>query len=138
MPDTTTLRWKQDMAFEAELQGHRFVVDAAAEHGGRDRGPRPKPFVLTSLAGCTAMDVVSILGKMRVPFSAFTVEVGGELTDEHPKVYRKIHVTYRIRGDNVDRAKVERAVELSRTRYCGVSAMLAHVAEITHDIIIES
>jgi putative redox protein len=140
MADThaTTLTWMGDMAFEAEVQGHRMMLDAAAEHGGKNRGPRPKPLLLSALAGCTGMDVVSILKKMRVPFDAFHVEVRGELTDEHPKTYRRMHIVYRVRGDNIDRSKVERAVEMSRTSYCAVSAMLQRAAEITHEIVIET
>jgi len=133
----TKLTWKQGMAFEAELQGHRFTVDASDEHGGKNLGPRPKALVLTALAGCTGMDVVSILGKMRVAFDAFDVGVTGELTADHPKVYGKIHIVYRLKGKAIDRTKVERAVELSRTTYCGVSAMLKHTTEITHEIVIE-
>jgi putative redox protein len=134
----TKLTWKQGMAFEAELQGHHFGVDAATdEHGGQNLGPRPKALVLTALAGCTGMDVVSILSKMRVAFEAFDVSVEGELSAEHPKVYSKIHVVYRLKGKDIDRTKVERAVDLSRTKYCGVSAMLKHTANITHEIIIE-
>ncbi|MBN1960443.1 MAG: OsmC family protein [Deltaproteobacteria bacterium] len=132
------LTWKQDMAFAAELQGHQFMVDASSEHGGKDLGPRPKTLVLTALAGCTGMDVVAILKKMRVTFAAFEVKVSGELTENHPKVYDKIHVIYHLKGENIDRTKVERAVELSRTTYCGVFAMLAHTAKVTHDIIIDT
>lgn len=135
--NSTHLTWAGDMAFEVELQGHRFSVDASAEHGGKDRGPRPKPLVLSALAGCTGMDVVSMLNKMRVSFDAFEVEVSGELTDEHPKHYRAIHIVYRLRGADIDRAKVERAVELSQERYCGVSAMLRPTAELSHEIVIE-
>jgi len=133
----TKLTWTKGMSFEAELQGHRLTVDAVEEHGGKNLGPRPKALVLTALAGCTGMDVVSILNKMRVSFDAFGVDVTGELTANHPKVYGKIHIVYRLKGENVDRTKVERAVDLSRTTYCGVSAMLAHTAEITHEIVIE-
>jgi putative redox protein len=126
--------WKDEMAFDVEVSGHVITIDADAQFGGKDRGPRPKPLLLVSLAGCTAMDVVSLLKKMRVNFEDLTVNVGGELTDEHPKYYKKIHVTYIVKGQDIDKAKVEKAVILSQDRYCGVSAMLRQVSDLTHEI----
>lgn len=126
--------WKDEMAFDVEVSGHVITIDADAQFGGQDRGPRPKPLLLVSLAGCTAMDVVSLLKKMRVNFEDLTVNVGGVLTDEHPKYYKKIHVTYIVKGQDIDKAKVEKAVILSQDRYCGVSAMLRQVSDLTHEI----
>jgi len=134
MTEEIKCNWKQDMAFGVEINGHEITIDAVEQFGGKDRGPRPKPLLLASLAGCTAMDVVSLLKKMRVDFEDISVNVSGELTDEHPKYYKKIHVTYIIKGDNADTAKVEKAVILSQDRYCGVSAMLRKVSELTHEI----
>lgn len=125
------------MAFDVTLEGHTFGVDAAEEFGGRGHGPKPKALVLSALAGCTAMDVTAILKKMRVELESFGVDVSGELTDEHPKVYHQIHITYRFKGPDLDRSKLERAVELSQTRYCGVSKMLQGTAKITHEIRVE-
>jgi putative redox protein len=122
------------MAFDVEVDGHRLTVDAEGEFGGQDRGPRPKPLVLSALGGCTAMDVVSILKKMRVPFDNFAVGVDGVLAEGHPKVYRSIRLTYTFTGDSLDREKIERAVQLSQTRYCAVSAMLQFTTDITHEI----
>ena len=110
MSEQTRVIWKDGMAFDVELQGHRFTVDASSEFGGRDLGPRPKALLLPALAGCTAMDVVSILDKMRVRFDAFNVEVNGELSADHPKVFQTLHIVYRLRGEQIDRAKVEKAV----------------------------
>ncbi len=126
--------WKQDMAFEAEVNGFKIMLDAEPGVGGQNRGPRPKPLTLVSLAGCTGMDVISILKKMRVEPTYFNVGVEGELTEEHPKYYRKIKVIYELKGNDIELEKVEKAVNLSRDRYCGVFALLKEGAEITYEI----
>ena len=128
------MSWMPEMGFETDFQGHHLTIDAEEKFGGQNRGVRPKPLLLVSLAGCTGMDVVSILKKMRVPFKDLKVRVTGELTEEHPKYYHKLHLTYLIWGDNLDHAKVEKAVNLSQERYCGVTFMLKKAAEITHEI----
>lgn len=129
--------WKENMAFEAEVNGHKIMLDAADAVGGENRGPRPKALLLVGLAGCTSMDVVSILKKMRVEPEYFNVEVEGELTDEHPKYYHNIHIKYIFRGKDLPMAKLEKAINLSQDRYCGVSAMLNKSAKITHEIVVE-
>ncbi len=126
--------WKDGMTFEAEVNGFKLILDADESVGGRDLGPRPKPLTLVSLAGCTGMDVISILKKMRVEPDYFNVSVEGELTDEYPKYYHKIHTIYEFRGDNLPMEKLEKAVNLSQDRYCGVTAMLIKVAQMTHEI----
>ena len=127
---------KEGMNFIGDLDGHEIPIDAEAAVGGQDRGPRPKGLLLTSLAGCTAMDVISILRKMQHEPEEFSVEVEGDVTDEHPKVFKNIKITYRIKGD-VPREKAEKAVSLSLDRYCGVTAMLRKAAPIDFEIIIE-
>jgi putative redox protein len=123
------------MAFSTDLQGHEVVIDATIDHGGQNLGPRPKHLLLTSLAGCTGMDVVSLLRKMRVAFSDFSVAVTGELTDEQPKYYHTIMLEYKIKlANQEDQPKVEKAITLSKDRYCGVSAMLSKAAEIKYRI----
>jgi putative redox protein len=87
--ETVIANWLGNMAFEAEVNGHTLVLDAIPEVGGENRGPRPKPLMLAALAGCTAMDVISILKKMRVPVEKFNVRAQGDLTDEHPKHFHK-------------------------------------------------
>jgi putative redox protein len=134
MNHTSQVTWQDGMAFDVEVDGHRLTVDAEEEFGGKDRGPRPKPLLLSALGGCTAMDVVSMLKKMRVPFDSFSVMVDGVLAEEHPKVYRSIRLTYTFTGEALDRSKIERAVELSQTRYCGVTAMVQFTTDITHEI----
>jgi putative redox protein len=126
--------WKDKMAFEAEVNGHKIMLDAAEAVGGEDRGPRPKPLMLTALAGCTGMDVISILKKMRVEVEDFDVTVEGDLTDEHPKQYYKMNVIYTFKGKDLPLEKLKKAVSLSEERYCGVSALYRKVIEVTSEI----
>ncbi len=137
MEETVNIKWTDGMAFEAEVNDFKITIDAVENVGGRDLGPRPKPLTLVSLGGCTGMDVISILGKMRVKPDYFNVEVSGELTDEHPKYYHKIFIKYVFRGENLPMEKLEKAVTLSQDRYCGVSEMLRAKAELIHEIIVE-
>ncbi|RIJ50774.1 OsmC family peroxiredoxin [Maribellus luteus] len=133
------INWLEKMAFEAEVNGHKLILDAAEEVGGENRGPRPKPLLLTALAGCTGMDVVSILKKMRVELDNFDVIVEGDLTEEHPKQFYKMNVIYEFTGKDLSLEKLKKAVSLSEERYCGVSAMFKKAIEITTEIrIIES
>ena len=86
--------WSDEMTFETEVNGHAITIDADEMVGGRNLGPRPKPLILLALGGCTGMDVISILKKMRIEPESFNVSVEGEMTDEHPKYYHKIHIIY--------------------------------------------
>ncbi len=131
-------KWTKDMAFEADVNGFKIMMDADPAVGGQNSGPRPKPLTLVSLAGCTGMDVISILKKMRIEPEYFNISVEGELTEEHPKYYHKIHLIYELKGEGIDLEKVEKAVNLSKERYCGVSALLRHGADISHEIRILS
>ena len=132
-------RWLSNMAFETCIDGHKIIIDADPNVGGENRGPRPKAFMLASLGGCTAMDVISILKKMRVEVEKFNVITEGDLTDEHPRQYYKIHVIYEFTGKGLPIDKLQKAVSLSEERYCGVSAVYKKVIEMTSEIkIIES
>jgi putative redox protein len=132
------LNWKEEMSFAAEVNDHRIILDADEMVGGQNLGPRPKPLMLVALAGCTAMDVISILKKMKVEPEDFNVTVEGELTDEHPKIYHRIHVIYHFRGADLDPEKIEKAIHLSQDKYCGVSAMYREFATLTHEVRINS
>jgi putative redox protein len=132
----TALSWQGGMGFTVEQDGHTFTLDAAESSGGNDQGPRPKALLLTGLAGCTGMDVVSILKKMKVTDFAFSLQVDAEMTDEHPKIYKDAVLWYRFEGSNLPVDKIKRAVELSETRYCGVSAMLRQAMSISSKIVI--
>jgi putative redox protein len=130
-------RWLNKMTFESKVGDHTIILDADPKVGGNNKGTRPKPLILTSLAGCTGMDVVSLLNKMRVNFKDLEIDVKGELTSEHPKYYHKIHIIYKLKGKDIDRSKVEKAVQLSQDKYCGVLAMIRKAAEISFEIRIE-
>ena len=131
----TRAEHREGLSFEVELQGHKFMIDADEKVGGKDRGPRPKALLLSGLAGCTGMDVASILGKMRMPYDSFALEISAEHSDDHPVVYTGIHIRYIFTGKELDTAKIEKAITLSQEKYCGVTAMLGRTAEITYELI---
>ena len=130
----TKITWKQGLAFDVDLLGYTFKIDADEEFGGKGYGPVPKPLVLSALAGCTGMDVVAILNKMQIPFEGFQVEVDGELTSEHPKVYHSIRIQYKFEGPRLELEKIQKAIKLSLDKYCGVAAMLKKTAAITYEV----
>jgi len=129
------VKWTGAMAFEGHQDGFVIGLDADRDFGGQGRGPKPKTLLLTALGGCTAMDVVSILKKMQVELAGFEVQASGELTEDHPKVLKSIHLKYVFQGANLPLDKLQRAVGLSQDKYCGVSAMLAKACPITHEIV---
>ena len=135
--EVVSTRWLENMSFESEINGHKIIIDAKEEVGGQDRGPRPKPLMLAALGGCTSMDVVSILKKMRIELKSLNVIVEGELSEEHPKRFQKMHVIYEVEGDNLPMDKIEKAVSLSEEKYCGVSVVYREVMEITSEIRIK-
>ena len=116
---------------------HWIVMDGPREFGGSDAGIRPKELLLLALGGCTASDVIAILQKKRVPLEGIEIHLSAEQTEEHPQVFTKIHVEYVLRGDNIKAADVERAIELSETKYCSVNAMLRNSMAITRSYRIE-
>jgi putative redox protein len=125
------------MRFDGETgDGTRIVMDAMPEHGGTGAGPSPMQTVLMAMAGCTGMDVVSILRKMRAPLDALTISVSAERAAEHPKLFTKIHLRYEFSGQGLLREQVEKAVALSLEKYCSVAAMLGRSATVTHEIAI--
>ncbi len=132
----TRITWKQGMAFDAELDGFTIAMDADEKVGGQGRGPKPKGLTLVSLGGCTGMDVIAILRKMRQEVTRLEVVVDSTLAAEHPKKFDSITIRYEIDGDALDHEKVKRAVELSETRYCGVNASLAPGVPIRTVIVI--
>jgi putative redox protein len=133
--------WVGSMSFESDINGYRMQFDAEENFGGTGYGPRPKPVVLSALAACTGMDVVSILAKKQLKFDSFRISADGETRDEFPKYYKKIRLTYTFTGPGFKNneevmVKVNRAVRLSRDNYCAVSAMLKDSCEITDEIIL--
>lgn len=134
-----TADWLDGLAFSVEVLGHKIVIDTPVSAGGQNRGPSPKPLVLVALAGCTGMDVISILKKMRIPIEKFRLIVQGDLTSDHPKHYYKMHIIYEFTGKNLPPGKLQEAINLSQEKYCGVSATLKKALPITWEMkIIES
>jgi len=128
------VNWQKNLSFLAEVNNHKIVLDASEQVGGENKGPRPKPLLMAALAGCTGMDVVSILKKMRVELDDFNVYVEGDITEEHPKQFTSMHIVYEFKGKNLPEEKLQKAVDLSDERYCGVSAMFKKAIKITHEI----
>lgn len=129
--------WKGRLSFDGSAgSGFTLPMGGSKEHGGDDDGFRPIELLLVGLAGCTAMDVISILEKKRQDVTGFEVHVNGERAADHPKVFTDIVIEYVVTGRNIDPAAVERAVELSSTRYCSSHAMLEKAAKIESKITI--
>lgn len=136
MEHNVNTAWKGNMQFETEVSGHKFIMDAGPDMGGEDAGPRPKPMLLSALAGCTGMDVVSILKKMRVPIEGLNIKIAAQLTDEHPKHYSDLHIVYEFTGKDLPLDKLEKAVQMSQETYCGVSFMFRKAMKISFEIVI--
>lgn len=134
MKDSVKVSWIKNMAFEAEIDGHKITIDADVGVGGDNLGPKPKPLMLVALAGCTGMDVVSLMRKMKINFDKFNIRVDADLTEEHPKQYIRMHIIYEVFGKDLPYDKIQRAVELSQDKYCGVSATYRDVLELTYKI----
>lgn len=115
----TTTTWKHEHAFESKLESNTFQID-----GDKKEGPNPKALLLSAIAACSGIDVVDILGKQRVPFSKLEIDVETKQTEEHPRVFKDIHILYKIATDPANEDKVRKAIDLSLEKYCGVSAML--------------
>lgn len=137
MKETIKAEWLNDLSFEVEVDGHKLYMDTSQEHGGKNTGPRPKLMMMTALAGCTGMDVAAILKKMREDVEEFSVVVEGDVSEEHPKKFVGMKVIYRLKGKDLKRKNVEKAINLSSERYCGVSANYREAFDIAHEIIIE-
>lgn len=111
---------------------HWVMLDGPPDFGGSNAGIRPKELLLLSLAGCTGSDVASIMTKMREPYNRFEVHINGEIAQTHPKVYTKLHITYKIWGQGISETNLQKAIKLSTETYCAVSAMLSKAVDITH------
>ncbi len=136
MANKTIVEYTDGLAFQVDMDGHKFMVDADKQFGGRDLGPKPKPLLLAGLGGCSGMDTVSILKKMKLENFKFKMEVWADSSDGHPSVYTTVYVDYIFEGENIPEDKVQKAVGLSQERYCGVWAMLSNTAEMKSRIFI--
>jgi putative redox protein len=121
------------MRFDVETgSGHHVILDAAEHNGGQNSGPQPMEMLLVALAGCSGMDILTILRKKRQDISGYELRIHGMRTEEHPKVYLDITLEHIFSGHNIRTEAVERAIELTEERYCGASAMLGKTATIGH------
>jgi putative redox protein len=127
--------WKGKMQFESTNPGGNLLIDAGMENEEKNDGYRPKALMLSSLAGCSGLDIVSLLKKMRAEVENLELDVIAELTDEHPKYYKKVHVAYKFYGSGFKKDKIIKAVSLSETKYCGVMEMFRQFAVVTTEII---
>lgn len=127
-------QWTGEINFDAHVDGQTIKLGSSVD--GYAGGVGPKRLLLVALAGCTGMDVASMLPKMRVPFTSFNVKVSAESTDEHPKHYKHMHIIYEVGAPPEYLPQIESAVEKSTTKYCGVHHMLAKAGTVTHEIVL--
>ena len=133
--NTVTTVWRENMLFESDNpSGHSVLIDTSSENGGGNKGLGPKALMLSSLAGCSGLDVVSLLKKMRAEAADFKMVVHAELTEEHPKYYHKVAVEYHFYGSNLQEDKINKAVKLSIDQYCGVMEMFRQFAKVTTEV----
>ncbi|MFA3782132.1 OsmC family protein [Melioribacteraceae bacterium 4301-Me] len=135
---TAVVKQLQGITFAGKTDSnHWIMMDGPENFGGSNAAIRPKELILISLGGCTGSDVVSILQKKRVPLEGFEIRINAETADEHPQVFTRIHLEYVFYGKDLSIKDIERAIELSQTKYCSVTAMLQKAVEITHSYRIE-
>jgi putative redox protein len=135
MSDFVSTHWLGDEQFDCHISGHIVRTDTSNDPE-KKTGPTPKPLMLTSLAGCTGIDVVTLLKKMRVPITGLRMDVKGELTDTVPKLYSHIQLDYYFEGEDLKTEKILKAVKMSKEQYCGVSAMLEMVCPIEMGVFV--
>ncbi len=129
-------QWLGNMAFEStNPSGHMVKIDIAKEDGGEGSGYRPKSLMLSALAGCSGLDVASLIKKMKLEVEAFSIETIANLTDEHPKFYDRVVVEYHFHGKNLNEEKLQKAVDLSVEKYCGVMEMFRQFAQLEINVI---
>lgn len=127
-------QWKGNMAFESTLSDGIIRIDVPESSGGDGKGMRPKALMLTSLAGCSGLDVASLIKKMRLEVEDFRIETDGELTEEDPQTYHSVAIRYVFTGKNLSEEKLNKAVHLSVEKYCGVMKMFESFAKINVEI----
>lgn len=131
MADQVTTKWLGDMRFEStNPSGHNLFIDAGEENGGKGEGYRPKALMLSGLAGCSGLDVAALIKKMKLTVDEFKIETEANLTEEHPKYYDKVAMHFHFYGDDLNEKKLQRAVDLSLEKYCGVMEMFRQFSEL--------
>lgn len=134
MAHEVDVQWMGKMQFNALVNGHTIVMDGPEKVGGEDNGPIPKPLVLTALAGCTGMDIASLLRKWEKNVDEFDMKVTGEITKSHPIEYIAIHLIYNFKGKAENQEAALKAVVDSQEKYCGVSSMLRKALPVTYEV----
>ncbi|MDD3788050.1 MAG: OsmC family protein [Petrimonas sp.] len=129
--------WKENNTFETDLDGHLVKIDLSKESGGDDAGPRPKKLMLVAATGCTGLDVVEIIKKMRIQVKSFDVRLDAELTEEYPITYTSMKMIYEFEGENLPKEKLEKACKLSFDKYCGVMALYRKAIPVSYEVVIK-
>ncbi len=133
LPLTVKVKWIDGMRFVAnDDRGHSIIMDVSKEQGGEGSAFTPTQLLLAALGGCTGMDVVNILHKQRQKLTDFEILVSGERVADQPRVYRKVHVDYRLKGEDLREKAVQTAIQLSEDKYCSVGAMIKKTATLSH------
>jgi putative redox protein len=122
------------LSFRNSIDNHQLITDTNVESGGNNDGPSPKKLMLVSLAGCTGIDVAMILHKMKVPFKDLHIDINACLTDTQPSTYSAVHIIYSVAVAEADQDKMNRAVQLSENKFCGVMTMFKSFAKVTHEV----
>lgn len=136
MTNHITTKWLGNMQFESNNpSGDSLKIDVAEDAGGNGDGYRPKALMLSGLAGCSGLDVASLMKKMKLDVAEFTIETIANLTEEHPKYYDKVRIEYHFSGANLNENKLQRAVDLSVEKYCGVMEMFRRFADLEIETI---
>ena len=134
MQSVVNVKWNGNFSFEAKIDEHKVLMDLDKNNGGDGTGPRPKPLMLASLGGCSGIDVISILRKMKIIPEYFNMIIEAEQTEDLPKRYHSINIIYEFKGKNLPLDKLKKAIELSQEKYCGVSAVYKKSINITYEI----
>lgn len=130
--------WRENNIFDTEIDNHTITIDLSEEAGGNDAGPRPKKLLLVAAAGCTGLDVIEIIRKMRISLKGFDIRIDAEMSDVHPKQYTSLKLVYQFEGEDLPKEKLERACQLSFDTYCGVLAMYKNAVTVTYEVVIKN
>ncbi|MFH4969367.1 OsmC family protein [Gaetbulibacter sp. M240] len=132
MTNHITTTWLGNMKFEStNPSGHNVIIDAGPEMGGESAGYRPKALMLSGLAGCSGLDVASLIKKMKLPVEDFKIDIEANLTEEHPKYYDAVTMSFHFYGSELNEKKLQKTVDLSVEKYCGVMEMFRQFAKMT-------
>ncbi|WP_341216141.1 OsmC family protein [uncultured Wocania sp.] len=135
MKNQVTTKWLGNMRFEStNPSGHNLFIDAGEENGGNSEGYRPKALMLSGLAGCSGLDVASLIKKMKLEVDDFKIDIDANLTEEHPKYYDKVDMHFHFYGSDLDEKKLQKAVNLSIEKYCGVMEMFRQFAKLNIEV----